>query len=105
LRLIPCFAEAEREDLVIEAVDITMTYLSHRWQREALAQLAPHLVRLPRSKLYKLWCDMLYTLAETSRAALLADLKELTPVIATLGGQAALTECAQAIIEISSLFP
>jgi hypothetical protein len=105
VRLIPCFAEDQREVLLIETLDIAMLHLSHRWRRETLAQLAPHLARLPRRKLYGLWCDLLYDLAQSSRADLLTDLRELTPVIAALGGQNAITECAQAIIEMSRLFP
>ena len=73
-------------------------------RERALAPLVPHLGTLPVGQMYDLWCETLHALAQRSRDDILSDLALLTPVLLALGGETALTETAEAIIEVGRWF-
>ncbi|HEY77350.1 MAG TPA: hypothetical protein G4O00_14430, partial [Thermoflexia bacterium] len=65
----------------------------------------PHLARLPRERLYPLWCETLHVLAARTRRDLLADLRALSPLIAALGGKEAIEETFHAIRDVGHWWP
>ena len=70
-----------------------------------LAALAPHLTRLSTSALYPLWQETLPFLSRRSRRDLLNDLRVLTPVIARLGGERAISDTFQTIQWVGQRWP
>jgi len=72
---------------------------------EVLTKLASCLVEFPRPILYSLWCGTPAILARRARRDLLADLRALGPVIATLGGAEAVAGTFRAIQDVGRWWP
>jgi hypothetical protein len=106
-------AEREIERPVFEIAVLSAARLNaapfaerHSVERtKALATLAPGLAKLEPKYLYSLWCELLPVLASRRRLDLVEDLRELIPVMEVLGGKAALTETAQALVAVTRCFP
>jgi hypothetical protein len=72
---------------------------------QKLAEVAPHLIQLPRAALYPLWQETLPLLARRTRRRLLADLRALAPVIVALGGAEAIADICCVIQEAGRRWP
>ena len=68
---------------------------------KTLAVLAPALAALPPAVAYNTFTTLLPSLAQRSRADLLADLAALAPVLRTLGGQDVVLETAEAAFGVA----
>jgi hypothetical protein len=72
---------------------------------ELWAGLAPHLATLSPESLHTAWQETLPLLAARTRQDLLSDLQALTPVLATLGGEATAVEAFHAIRDVGRWWP
>jgi hypothetical protein len=68
---------------------------------DALSSLADKLSQIQKTQLFSLWRETLHILSVHTRPNLLSDIKALTPVIFTLGGQEAVKDTADAIQDVS----
>ena len=93
------------ETLLREALTVAREIKNEGRRAEVLAGLAPHLAQLPCQDLYPLWQETLPILAARTRQHLLADLRALSPVIATLGGARAVAETFHAIQDVGRWWP
>ena len=72
---------------------------------EALTAFAESLLQIPRDQSLQLWSEMLHGLATHSRETLLASLRSLAPLVATLGGPEAIAETFRAIQDVGRWWP
>jgi hypothetical protein len=103
--LVPRFTTPERDQVLSEALAAARAIDDERSRAAALAALVPHLARLPCQALYPLWKTTLHHSATRPRKDLLADLRALLPVIATLGGEEAVVETFRAIQDVGRWWP
>lgn len=96
----PLMAEVMRDAL--EAA-LKIDYIGDRVS--ALGELAPHLAGVPLEHLLPIWRKTLHGMAEKSRQDQLAYLQHLGPVILALGGQRAIEETFQAILDVGRWWP
>jgi hypothetical protein len=99
------------ELLLSEALAAARQIKDEHARARALAGLAPRLAALPYPIIARLWAEpqdglpLLHSLARRSRSDLLADLRALAPVLATLGGEEAIAEIFRAIQDVGRWWP
>jgi hypothetical protein len=96
------------EPLLREALAAAREIGDAEHRAEALAGLAPRLAewaRQERAAVHAAWVLALHALAARTRKDLFSDLRALSPVIATLGGAAAVAETFHAIQEVGRWWP
>ena len=99
----PHVPEASRTDILLEAWRLAPRGTA--WSGNALLKsMAPLLARLPRDRLLGPWLSDLVA-ASTHRSGVLRDLGALAPVIARLGGQAAVQETVTAVEDVARWWP
>jgi hypothetical protein len=91
--LVPYLPTSLQQDALMIARSIAW----ESYSTKTLAILAPLLTQLPRHELYLRWQKRLTTLAQGNRSQLLGYLGSTAPIIATLGGQEAISETCDAI--------
>lgn len=104
VHLTPHLTIDTRESLLFEALKKTCSLEDAHERHETLSTLAPHLAQLPTEHLYHTWTTTLHVLSTRTRSNLLSDIHALLPVIDALGGATALTETAQAIMDVGWWF-
>jgi transcriptional regulator with XRE-family HTH domain len=68
--------------------------------------LVRHLQEVPREHWYPLWCELVHVLAiSCRRSGLLGIISNIRQVMTELGGQEALAEAKQAILDVGRWFP
>ena len=95
----PYLPEAERAAPLQEALRSVLTVAEEEARLMGLFELTPALVTLPAAALYDCWAAVLPLLKEQPRAAVLGIIPLLVPVIAALGGDAALSQVMAAVEE------
>jgi hypothetical protein len=94
--------------LLAEALAAARSIGDEEDRSNALAALAPRLAGLSTPVLASLWLETLPSLAARSRQNLLADLRNLAPVLTALAGPNAATELrevARAISDVARWWP
>ena len=74
---------------------------SEEHRAKTLSSLADKLSQIQKTPLFDYWRDTLNILSVHTRPNLLSDIKALTPVIFTLGGQQAVKDTVCAIQDVS----
>ena len=92
---------AKLPELLPEALAAAREIQDEEDRAYALSSLADKLLQVQKTRLFSLWRDTLHILSVHTRPDLLSDIKALTPVIFTLGGQQALKDTASAIQDVS----
>ena len=103
--LAPYLDEALKEQVLQEALEVARAIEDERARAKVLSKLASHLVNLPFTTLYTLWCETLLILATRRRSDLLADIGALSPVIVKLGGDKVIREIARGILDVGRWWP
>ncbi|MBR8833341.1 MAG: hypothetical protein DSM106950_04680 [Stigonema ocellatum SAG 48.90 = DSM 106950] len=88
-------------DLLPEALAAAREIQSESYRADALIRLALKLSQIQKTPLFDYWRETLHILSVHTRPNLLSDIKALTPVIFTLGGQQAVKDIANAIQDVS----
>jgi hypothetical protein len=97
--------ELHRQEALVELLRVAREITEFSDRRDRLAKIAPALAELPRTRLLELWHEMIGELSERRREQLLADIAGLAPVIASLGGPAAVVETARAVRDVEEWWP
>jgi hypothetical protein len=103
--LAPHLPPPQRQQILREALEASRAIGFQRQRASGLRALAPRLAELPPAMLYTLWSETLWVLTVRGRPDLLSDLRELSPVIVTLGGAEAVTETIRAIQDVQRWWP
>jgi hypothetical protein len=74
-------------------------------RNDVLAWLSPRLADLPTVSLYPLWDRALHSYESSARAKLLVGLEALSPLLARLGGAAAVEETIKALRNVGRWWP
>lgn len=101
--LIPHLPPDQQTALIAETLDQACAIDDMELRSESLAAIVPHLEKLPTDTLYGCWIKMLYALTTRTtrnRPDLLSDLRVVYPVILKIGGEQALNDTAQAILDV-----
>lgn len=101
LGILPHLNRFEKKD-VLRGLLTMMAQSDHIfWERDPKwHQVVQQLTHLEHCELFDMWKHILPIIAKRGRRYLLADLRELCPVLQRLGGNNALEETAMAIIEV-----
>jgi NACHT domain len=100
-RLIPSLPSNQLQDVL----KVTQEIQNEFNRRDILKVLAPELAKLPHDELYCLWSSTLPILANRSREHLLTDIRELIPIIFSLGKHEAIVKIYDAIRKIEQQWP
>ncbi|MCF2151651.1 NB-ARC domain-containing protein [Desmonostoc muscorum LEGE 12446] len=87
-------------EVLLEALAAARSIPDEEYRADALSTCALDLSQIPSVKLFPSWQDTLHQLSLRSRPDLLQDIKALFPVIFALGGEAATSEIARAIVDV-----
>lgn len=87
-------------DELPELLKVTQSIQNEFERADALRVLAVALAKFPHTDLHPLWVEMLHGLASRSRRDLLSDLRELTPIISSLGKVEAIAALCHVIKDI-----
>lgn len=101
----PHLPHDQKEEMPCEALQTAGKIESEEFRISVLAKLAPQLTKLPQYILYPVWRATLHVLAARTRRAFVNDLAALSPVLLTLGGNAAIEETIQAIEDVGQWWP
>jgi hypothetical protein len=78
-------SDTERVSILAAALNKAVAVDSDSWRALLLEVLTPHLLRLPYSALYSIWCGALHVLGSRTCEDLIAAMAFLAPVIHALG--------------------
>lgn len=96
---------AEWPLIISESLDIATRTGGRRGQLvKVLTVIEPHLLQLPPNLLYPLWQQTIRQLSRWTRPDLLVALVRLAPVLAALGGEKAVDETAEAILDLGTVW-
>ena len=88
-------------ELLPEALAAARVIQDEEERAKALSSLADKLSQIRKTQLFDLWKETLHISSLRTRPGLLKDIKALTPVIFSLGGQQAIKNTASAIEDVS----
>ncbi|NEP06065.1 MAG: hypothetical protein F6K34_15290, partial [Okeania sp. SIO4D6] len=94
-------AEKLTPEILPEALAVAGQIKEEKYRVQVLSAWANQLSQMPKTQLYSLWQNILHTLSFGSRPELLSNIKALTPVIFSLGGEEAIKNTAIAIQDVS----
>jgi hypothetical protein len=103
--LLPRRSDGHRADALIELLRTARDIDAFSDRRDRLQQIAPGLAALPRERLVQLWHERISELSAQRREHLLADLAGLAPIVAALGGPAAMQGAARAVLQVGAWWP
>jgi hypothetical protein len=103
--LVPILPPDLREQAAQEALHLALALYWPDDRLSAVARLAPGLEGVPLPALRRLWQQALSSLAAHTRQELVEHLRALAPVLAELGGPAALDEAASALKDVGRWWP
>ncbi|MUG94126.1 NACHT domain-containing protein [Scytonema sp. UIC 10036] len=92
-------------DKLPDVLKITLSIENDFYRANALRVIAIILAKLSHADIYKIWCEMLHTLATNNRRSLLSDFRELAPVISCLGKDEAIVKICHSIKDIGRQWP
>ncbi|GGA10506.1 NB-ARC domain-containing protein [Okeania sp. KiyG1] len=87
-------------ELLPEALAVARQIQSKKYRASVLKALSKKLIQMPKTKLYPLWQNLLYTLSLQTCPNLISDIKALNPTILFLGGEKASNNTAIAIEDV-----
>jgi len=100
--LIPLLPQEMRASTFDKALERAHTPVdAHRLAYDVI----PYLAHVPAEQQYPRWRNVLHLMGRHSRQDLLLGIRELAPVVVTLGGQEAVSEVRRVIDEIGQWFP
>ncbi|MGD1698800.1 hypothetical protein ACP6PM_02605, partial [Dapis sp. BLCC M229] len=100
-KVLSALADKLTPEILPEALAAARLIEDESYRAKVLSALADKLSQIPKTQLYPLWQNTLHTLSLRTRPGLLSDIKILTPVIFSLGGQEAIKNTAIAIQDVS----
>jgi hypothetical protein len=84
-----------------EALSAAREIQDEDYRADALITLAEKLSQIEKKQLFSYWQETVHILSLRTRPNLLSDIKSLTPVISTLGGEEAIRDVADAIVDVT----
>ncbi|MDD4650937.1 MAG: metallophosphoesterase [Methanothrix sp.] len=99
------FDDFRRPELLEETLKVAREIVNAVDRSEALARISPLIADYSPKELYDPWCETVRLSVSRTRAATIADLQALIPIIISLGGQEALKSFADSIIIVGQWWP
>ena len=88
-------------ELLPEALAAAMEIRDEDHRANTLSSLIDKVLQVQKTQLFSVWQDILHVLSLRTRANLLTQIKALTPVIFTLGGEKSVKDIASSIQDVS----